>query len=202
MKILAYEEVIIKLNNILNYNILDTKVNNNEVSYYNILDSRITDYKLPKPITITSLVDECLENLYSEDNDIRIGLEDLDYITKNKDLLVMSSANYYGDQSAQEAIQEVVQDIENNNLELINADGILICFQVNSDYSIMELSEGMDIISSKWHDEFMLIEPNMIFGVSCDNNFEDNFVKATLFISYSKKENLKYVNNFIKSSLI
>ena len=138
----------------------------------------------------------------TEENNIILNIEDINKITNNKHLLVMSSFEQYCPNSAQKAIELIVLDFEENNKSLIEADGILVCFQVNSDYNIMNFVEAMEIIYSRWNDKAMLNEPDVIFGVSCDNRLKDDYVKATVFMGYSKKINASYANNYISISSI
>lgn len=179
MKILSYEEAIIELNRILNYNIMDTKIDTKEIE-------TSSSY-------ILSMA-ECL-NISSELNDIVLDIEDINHIINNKELLTMSNSEYYGSHAIYEAIQLMVEDIEENKVSLINSDGVLVYFQINSDYPIMELSEVMNIIYSKWDEKSIIKEIDVIFGTSCDNSLEDDYVKITIFVSYSKK--VSYVNNLI-----
>ena len=181
MKILSKEEVIIELNEILNYNILDIKVDTKKIE-------TSSSY-------ILSMV-ECL-NISSELNDIILDIEDINHIINNKDLLAMSASEYRGYNAPQEAMKLTVEDIENNKLLLINADGILVYFQVNSDYPMMKLSEAMDVINRQWNVEFIINEPDVIFGISCNNNLEDDYAKITIFANFSKKDTKRVTRNFI-----
>lgn len=143
-----------------------------------------------------------VEYLDTEENNIILNIADIDKITNNKYLLVMSSFEQDCLNSAKKAIELIVLDFEENNKLLIEADGILVCFQVNSNYNIMDFAEAMEIIYSRWNDKAMLNEPDVIFGVSCNSNLKDNYVKATIFMGYSKEENFSYSNNYILSSSI
>ena len=142
---------------------------------------------------------ECLDS-DSENNSILLDIEDINQITKNKDLLVMSASKYSGSNSAQEAIKSAILDFEKNNLSLKEADGILIYFQINSDYEIMKIAEAMEIIYNKCENKIMYLEPDVIWGTSCVNDFKNDYVKATVFIGFSKKG--KYGNNYIDKSVI
>lgn len=186
MKILSKQEVIIELNEILNYNISDIKVDTKEIE-------TASSY-------ILSMV-ECL-NISNELNDIILDIEDINHIINNKDLLIMSAFEYRGNNALREAMKLTVKDIENNKLLLINADGILVYFQVNSDYPMMKLSKAMDVINRQWYEKFIINEPDVIFGISCNNDLENDYVKITIFASFSKKEDFSYINNLIPLSLV
>ncbi|NOX16147.1 MAG: hypothetical protein GXP61_09035 [Epsilonproteobacteria bacterium] len=150
------------------------------------------------------------------DNDIAIGIEDLhrgienhpfkvecldtediNQITNNKDLIIMSSSEYCGSNSAVEVIKSIILDFEKNKFLIRETDGILVYFQVNLNYKIMSFADAVEIIYDKCEYECLSMEPDIIWGVSCDNDFEDDYVKATVFVSYSKKRKLGYANNCI-----
>jgi len=141
-------------------------------------------------------------NSDSKENNITLNIEDINKITKNKDLLVMSSAEQYCLNSAKKAIKLIILDFEKNNKLLTAADGILVYFQVNSNYNVMDFAEAMEIIYDRWNDKSILKEPDVIFGVSFNSDYKDNYVKATMFMGYSNKSKSSYSNNYILSSSI
>lgn len=128
-------------------------------------------------------------------NDITIDSEDIDIVTKNKNLLVMSISEYSGSYAGIEAIKSAVLDFEENELFIKDADGILVNFKMHPNYLIMELAEAMDIINDKLCDLYIDNEPNVVWGLSCDDNMKEDCVIATVFISYSKQRRGSYVNN-------
>lgn len=180
MKILSNEKLKKELDEILNYNINDI-----------VRDEK--DMDTMRGNNLLNIV-EC-PNINSEDNDIIIDYEDINTMINNKDLLAMSDFEYCCDSSAKKAIKSTILDFEENSLSLIEADAILVCFEVNLNYEMMEITDAMGIIYDKWSHIFMTEEPDVIFGVSCNNDFEDDYTKVTVFVSYSKKEKLLHVNN-------
>lgn len=134
------------------------------------------------------------------DNDISLDVEDINLIVENKDLLVMSVCENNGKTAAYEVIQSIVSDFEENGLSLLDMDGILVHFSISSNYEVIKLMEGMDIIYNKFDTVFALNHPSVIFGVSCDDKLSDKYVKGTVFIGYTVKEIFKYTNNFIEVS--
>ncbi|MBL0707675.1 MAG: hypothetical protein JJW00_01330 [Sulfurimonas sp.] len=72
---------------------------------------------------------------------------------------------------------------------------ILVYFQVNSNYEMMQLSEAMEGVYDRCEHLCLAIQPNIIFGVSCDNNFGDAYVKASIFVGYTEKRSFSYANN-------
>jgi len=139
-----------------------------------------------------------VEYLDSKTSSIILDIEDVNQIRKNKDLLVMSATECSGNNSAQEAIKSAVLDFEKNNLLLKEADGILVYFQTNSNYEIMKIGKAMEIIYDRCESKIMDQEPDVIWGMSCDDSLSYDYVKVTIFIGYAKKT--KYVNNYIVKS--
>lgn len=165
MKVLSNTEILIKLNKILNYNIFDIKKE---------IKSDTNNI-----FTLTTCLD-----VDSNLNDIILDIEDINHIINNKDLLIMSSSQYRGCNAPKEAMILTVKDIEKNKQSFIKADGILVYFQVNSDYKMFELAEAMDIVCHKWCKNTISNKPNIIFGISCNNNLKDDYTKVTIFVSY------------------
>lgn len=172
MKILSKEEFKKELDEILTYDANDIIIDTEDIK--NIGGDNI-------------FAVECLD----------LDIEDINIITNNKDLLVMSASEQCGFNSMLKAIKLAVSDFEENKLSLIEADGILVYFQVNSNYNMMDFAEAMEIIhDSSSRDIYLTEEPDVIFGVSCNDNLEDNYVKVTVFISYSKQKKGSYANNY------
>ena len=128
-------------------------------------------------------------------NDILLDEEDINQVLNDKDLVAMGVCEKSSETSSFDAMSSIVMDFEENNLLLNNVDGILINFQLNSSYELIRLVEAMDVIYSKCKSNNINNEPDTIFGVSCNNDLKDDYVKVTMFVGYSKKGSLKYVNN-------
>ena len=93
--------------------------------------------------------------------------------------------------STDNIIESIILDFKQNNFSLKESTGILVYFQVNSNYSIMKFIDEIEIIYNKC----ATIEPAIIWGVSCDNTLEDEYVKATVFMSYSKNSGFIHKGN-------
>lgn len=184
MKIVSEKEAIEELNKILKYDIDYTEYNPEEF----------------EEISNDALLVKEYVGLSGELNDITLDTQDIKQILNNKDLLVMSVFEYSGLNSAQEVIKSIILDFEENQLSLIESDGILVCFQINSNYPMMEISDAIDIICDKLNSISLFDEPDVIFGTSCDDSLKDDYTKATIFMGYPKNKFNSYVNNFIKQS--
>ena len=125
-----------------------------------------------------------LENIVTYGDDIAIGKEDLHCGTKN-DLIIMDSCEYCGANSSVEVIKSIILDFEKSGFFIKNADSILIYFQVNTNYKIVNLADAINIIHEEC-ESISIKEPSVIWGFSCDDTLEDDYAKATIFISFSQ----------------
>lgn len=180
MKIVSEKEAFIELNKIVNYDIDDTDYNSEKFEEISNDAFLVKEYA----------------GLSSDLNDITLDTQDIKKILNNKDLLVMSVFEYSGLNSAKEVIKSIILDFKENQLSLIESDGILVCFQINSNYPMMEISGAMNIICDKLNSISLFDEPDVVFGTSCDDSLKDNYAKATVFMSYSKIKINNYANNF------
>ena len=135
-------------------------------------------------------------------NDITIDIEDIHLITKDKDLVVMGVYENSSAKAAYKIISTIISDFEDNELSLMHIGGKLVYFQISSSYNVMKLADAMDIIDNKYDTAYITDELYVTFGTSCDDSLGIDYVKATVFMGYSKKENLKPANNFIEGSSI
>ncbi len=133
-------------------------------------------------------------------NDITIDIEDINLITKDKDLVVMGVYENSSDKAADKVISSIVSDFEDNELSLMHIGGILVYFQISSSYNVMKLVDAMDIIDNKCDTAYITDEPYVTFGTSCDDSLGIDYVRATVFMGY--KENFKPANKFIEVSPI
>ena len=131
-------------------------------------------------------------------NDITLDIEDINLITKDKDLVLMGVYENSSTKAAYKVISSIISDFENNELSLMNVDSILVHFQISSNYNLIKLTDAMEIIDNKCATAYMIDEPYVTFGTSCDDSLDIDYVKATVFMGYSEKENLKPANNFIE----
>lgn len=131
-------------------------------------------------------------------NDITIDIEDINIIIKNKDLVVMDVYENSSDEAAYKIINSIVSDFKNNELPLMHIGGILVHFKISYNYNVRKLGDAMDIIDNRYDTAYITDEPAIAFCTSCDDSLDIDYVKATVFIGYFKKEEPKYVNNFLE----
>jgi hypothetical protein len=99
----------------------------------------------------------------------------------------MKADEYIGKDASYKIISTMISDFEKIDLSHMNVDGILICFQTHSKNDIMKLYDGVEIIYKKFEYENIDDEPDVIFGLHCDDSLDIDYVKATLFFGLSKK---------------
>lgn len=120
-------------------------------------------------------------------DDIIINEEDINQLTSNKDILVMATDEGNDANSAIEAMKSIVLEFEENELFIEEADSILVYFQINSSYNIMNIGEAMNIIHDKLDAKYVTKNPYVFFGTSRNDSFKCNDVKVTVFIGYYSK---------------
>ena len=118
------------------------------------------------------------------DNDIKLDIGDLDIVAKDQYLLVMGVSEYSGASAGKKAIKAIILDLEENELSLKEADGVLVHFKMNTNHPIMELADAIELINDRLFEIELSNEPSLIWGLSCDENMKEDCVKATVFISY------------------
>lgn len=130
-------------------------------------------------------------------NDIILDDEDIATITQNKDLVLMEAKEYIDENAAYKAISTIISDFEKLDLSFMDITGILIHFQINSKFSTMKLSDGLEVIYQKVECANIDGEPDALFGICCDDDLDINYVKATVVFALSKKKKPKYINNIL-----
>ncbi|WP_415397537.1 hypothetical protein [Sulfurimonas sp. CS5] len=126
-------------------------------------------------------------------NDITIDSESIEILSNNKDLIVMSTAECSGCDSACEVIKLAIEDLELEKLYINNADSVLLYFKINPNFNLKKLLDAIDIVHS-----LVSEETDVIFGTSCDENSSEDYVKVTVFLSYLQKLELAAANNYIE----
>lgn len=143
------------------------------------------------------------------DNNIYIEPDDIKYITYNKDLVVMSTAEYNGSYAARQAIILSIADFEQENYLIVKADAILVHFLTHPSSNFMDIVEAMQIIHDKRNPLLSSIKESdvtlkssydtdgkmacknttradVIFGASYNNDAKIDCVKVTIFMSYDE----------------
>ncbi len=182
MKTLSKEEFKKELQNIVTYSDDDLVVD--EKDLHNVTQNDL-------------FIIECGDNENLSSKDIVLDMADINHAIMKKDKIIMGSCAYCGANSSVEVIKSIILDFEKNGFFIKNADGVLICFQTNMNYKIVSFADAMEMIYDKF-EPMSSKEPDVIWGVSCDDTLEDDYTKATIFISFTKKKKFDCVNNFIE----
>lgn len=124
-------------------------------------------------------------------NDINLDFADLKTVISHKGSSLMSIG--YSNKSATEAIKEALHSPILKDLSINGAKGILIHFEVNPNYSFIDLS-----LSLEEFNELADPEADIIFGTSTKNNFSETEVKITLIATGIKNEEDIEIHNKLK----
>lgn len=144
-----------------------------------------------KTLSKVELIEELNKILTYGKNDITIDSESIDSLFNNKDLLVMSTAEYSGNDSIHAVITLLIDDLEAEKMYIKDSDSVLVYFKIHPNCNMMKLTEAMDIVYS-----FANKGADVVFGTSCDENISEDYVKVTVFLSYLQK--LAAANNYIE----
>ncbi len=120
-------------------------------------------------------------------NDINPDAEDISLITKDKDLVLMGTYENSSAKTAHKVISSIIPDFEKNGLSFADVNAIFVHFQINTDYNLRNIEDAMKIIYNKCDAVYFTEEPDVMFSTSCDDSLDIDYVKATVFVGYSKK---------------
>lgn len=108
--------------------------------------------------------------LASEESDININLDDLKTVMSHQGMSLIGVGEHKGENAAYKAIMAAV-----DNMSINGAMGILVHFKIHPDFSIMEISNAMDVIHESVH-----MDAEVIFGTSTDDSLLQEYVKTTV----------------------
>ena len=125
----------------------------------------------------------------SRENDINIDYSDIYTIMKNKGMALVYTGEYKGENAASIAINNAIKSADFDNKSMGKAMGALIHISMHSDYSLIDISEAIEIINEGVH-----CEAEVIFGTSTDENIAENYIKVTIILTgfEQKYSNLIY----------
>jgi len=122
--------------------------------------------------------------------DINLDFYDLETIMNHKGVAFIGIGEGKGIDSANEAVtQSIEHALLVKDVALSKANGILIHFNVHTDFPITKIVEAMDIIYESASDD-----AEIIFGTTTDKSLNDKYVKATMILT-GLEENDNIANN-------
>lgn len=121
--------------------------------------------------------------LSSGENDINLDFADLKTVMSHRGMALMGMGESQGEKSAYEAIKAAIESPLLDNISINGAMGILVHFKMHPDFSMIELSEAMDVIDDSAHED-----ADVIWGTSTDANMPEDYIKITLVATGFEKE--------------
>lgn len=129
--------------------------------------------------------------LTSGENDINLDFADLQVLMSNKGMALMGIGEYEGENAAYEAIKIAFEFPLFDNMSINGVMGVLVHFNVNPNFPMIEISEAMEVVHESVHED-----AEIIFGTSTDESLSENYVKITLIATGF--ENYKWFNEVEK----
>lgn len=117
------------------------------------------------------------------ENDINTDFADLKTVMQNKGLALMGIGEAQGEDAATEATKKAIESPLFDNLSISGAKGVLISFEINPDYPLLEISQALQLISEAASDD-----ASIIFGTSTSSDMPKDYVKVTIVATGFEKE--------------
>jgi cell division protein FtsZ len=108
-------------------------------------------------------------------NDINLDFADVKTVMSHRGLALMGSGKSIGANAAYDAAKAAIDSPLLDNLSIKGAKGVLVHFNINPEYPILQISEAMDII-----EEHADEEAYVIFGTTTDNSIDIDEVTITI----------------------
>jgi len=121
--------------------------------------------------------------LSSGENDINLDFADLKTVMSHRGMALMGMGESQGEKSAYEAIKAAIESPLLDNISINGAMGILVHFKMHPDFSMIELSEAMDVIDDSAHED-----ADVIWGTSTDHDMPEDYIKITLVATGFERE--------------
>lgn len=124
--------------------------------------------------TISELIGNISEALYSsENNDINLSFEDLQLVFKHKGVSAIGVSEKSGENAVEEAIGDAIEFPLFDDIDISNAQCVLIILKVHPDYSNVGIEKVIDSIDKNR-------DISIIFTTSTDDSLPLDYVKTTV----------------------
>jgi len=132
------------------------------------------------------------------ENDINLDFADLRTVMSHRGMALMGMGEFTGENAAYEAIKIAIESPLLDNVSISGAMGVLVHFQMHPDFSMMELSDAMEVVHESADED-----AEVIFGTTSDATLPTEFVRITLVATGFEKELNKGANNesFVNESV-
>lgn len=117
------------------------------------------------------------------DSDINMDFADVRTAMSHRGLALMGIGECSGSNAAYEAIKSAIESPLFDNMSINGAMGVLVHFDIHSDYPLTEISDAMQIIYDSADEE-----ADVIFGTTTSSSQEPDRVKITIVATGFEKE--------------
>ncbi len=139
---------------------------------------KIVDSVLAQAVSGTSGV-----ILSSGENDINLDFADLQTVMSYKGMALMGVGEHEGENAAYEAIKAAIESPLLDNMSINGALGVLVHFKMHPNFSLIEISDAMEVVHESAHDD-----AEVIWGTSTDDTIPENYIKITIVATGFEKE--------------
>jgi len=124
------------------------------------------------------------------ENEINLDFCDLQTIMSHKGMALVGVGEDEGKSSANEVIKQAIKSPFLEKISLNEASGILIHFTIHPDFSIVKISEAMEMIN-----EVANYDAEIVWGTTTDISLSKNYVKVIIIVTGIEKH-YNAANNF------
>lgn len=119
---------------------------------------------------------------YGQD-DINVDFADVKTVMSHRGLALMGIGESSGSNAAQEAIKHAIESPLFDNMSIKGAMGVLVHFQVNPNYPLIDLMKAMEVVYENADDD-----AEVIFGTTTNGEIDMDRVKITIVATGFEKE--------------
>ncbi|MDX9813259.1 MAG: cell division protein FtsZ [Sulfurimonas sp.] len=113
--------------------------------------------------------------LASGEDDINLDFADFKTVMSHKGLALMGMGEFEGEDAAYEAIKLAIESPLLDNVSIDGAMGVLVHFYTHPSFSLIEISESMNVVRESAHED-----ADVIFGTTTDPSLPEDYVKITV----------------------
>ncbi|MEA1917709.1 MAG: cell division protein FtsZ [Campylobacterota bacterium] len=124
------------------------------------------------------------------ENDINLDFADLKTVMNHRGMALMGVGEHQGESAAYEAIKSAIESPLLDNMSINGAMGVLVHFSIHPDFSLLDISEAMEVVHDSADEE-----AEVIFGTTTDETIPTDFVRITLVATGFEKELNQGANN-------
>lgn len=139
---------------------------------------KIVDSVLAQAVSGTSGV-----ILSSGENDINLDFADLQTVMSHKGMALMGVGEHQGENAAYEAIKAAIESPLLDNMSINGAMGVLVHFSMHPSFSMIELSDAMEVVHESAHED-----AEVIWGTSTNENIPEDYIKITIVATGFEKD--------------